>query len=105
MTNFKEKTKNADFIFTGEGATDFQTKFGKTPYGVAIAAKEVAPTSTVICLTGNIGKKVNELYGPTDAIFATESGAKDLKQAITDSQHDLAQISENIGRLIKNIYL
>ncbi len=105
MTNFKEKTKNADFIFIGEGATDFQTKFGKTPYGVAIAAKEVAPTSTVICLTGNIGKKVNELYGPIDAIFATESGAKDLKQAIKDSQHDLAQISENIGRLIKNIYL
>lgn len=105
MTHFKEKTKNADSIFTGEGATDFQTKFGKTPYGVAKAAKEVAPNSTVICLTGNIGEKVDELYGPIDAIFATESGAKDLKQAIKDSQHDLAQISENIGRLIKNIYL
>lgn len=105
MTHFKEKAKDADFIFTGEGATDFQTKFGKTPYGVAKAAKEVAPTSTVICLTGNIGKKVDELYGPINAIFATESGAKDLKQAIKDSQHDLAQTSENIGRLIKNIYL
>ena len=104
MTHFKEKTQNADFIFTGEGATDFQTKFGKTPYGVAKAAKEVAPNSTVICLTGNIGEKVNELYGPIDAIFATENGAKDLKQAIKDSQHDLTQISENIGRLIKNIY-
>lgn len=104
MTHFKEKTKNADFIFTGEGATDFQTKFGKTPYGVAKAAKEVAPTSTVICLTGNIGKKVDELYGPIDAIFATESGAEDLKQAIKDSQHDLAQISENIGRLIKKLW-
>lgn len=79
MTHFKEKTQNADFIFTGEGATDFQTKFGKTPYGVAKAAKEVAPNSTVICLTGNIGEKVDELYGPIDAIFATENGAKDLK--------------------------
>lgn len=104
MTHFKEKTQNADFIFTGEGATDFQTKFGKTPYGVAKAAKEVAPNSTVICLTGNIGEKVDELYGPINAIFATENGAKDLKQAIKDSQHDLTQISENIGRLIKNIY-
>ncbi|MGQ0435121.1 glycerate kinase family protein [Lactobacillus gasseri] len=104
MTHFKEKTQNADFIFTGEGATDFQTKFGKTPYGVAKAAKEGAPNSTVICLTGNIGEKVDELYGPIDAIFATENGAKDLKQAIKDSQHDLTQISENIGRLIKNIY-
>lgn len=103
MTYFKEKTKNADFIFTGEGATDFQTQFGKTPYGVAKAAKEVAPNSTVICLTGNIGKKVSELYGPIDAIFATESGAKDLKQAIKDSKHDLAQTSENIGRLIKKL--
>ncbi|MCZ9727609.1 glycerate kinase [Lactobacillus gasseri] len=103
MTNFKEKTKNTDFIFTGEGATDFQTQFGKTPYGVAKAAKEVAPNSTVICLTGNIGKKVSELYGPIDAIFATESGAKDLKQAIKDSKHDLAQTSENIGRLIKKL--
>ena len=103
MTHFKEKTKNADFIFTGEGATNFQTQFGKTPYGVAKAAKEVAPNSTVICLTGNIGKKVSELYGPIDAIFATESGAKDLKQAIKDSKHDLAQTSENIGRLIKKL--
>lgn len=32
----------------------------------------------------------------------TESGAKGLKQAIKDSQHDLTQTSENIGRLIKN---
>ncbi|MDK8392904.1 glycerate 2-kinase, partial [Lactobacillus gasseri] len=50
-----------------------------------------------------IGKKVSELYGPIDAIFATESGAKDLKQAIKDSKHDLAQTSENIGRLIKKL--
>ncbi|EEB46536.1 hypothetical protein PROVALCAL_01412, partial [Providencia alcalifaciens DSM 30120] len=32
--------RDADYVFTGEGGIDFQTKFGKTPYAVAQVAKK-----------------------------------------------------------------
>lgn len=31
-TKLEAKIKKADYVFTGEGGTDFQTKFGKTPF-------------------------------------------------------------------------
>ena len=39
-TKLEAKIKDADYVFTGEGGTDFQTKFGKTPFGVAKIAKK-----------------------------------------------------------------
>lgn len=104
-THLKEKSQGANFVFTGEGGIDFQTKYGKTPYGVALATKKVAPQAPVIVLAGNIGKDVEELYskGAIDAIFSTPSGAKSLKQAMADSEPDMILTAENIGRLIKSI--
>lgn len=105
FTHLKERAQNADLVFTGEGGIDFQTKFGKTPYGVAMATKAVAPHSSVIVLAGNVGKGIESLYGrdAMDAIFATPEGAKPLDQAIADGPHDIAETTENIARLIKKI--
>lgn len=105
FTHLKERAQGADFVFTGEGGIDFQTKFGKTPYGTALATKEVAPNAPVIVLAGNIGEKINTLYDrkAMDAIFATPAGAKPLAKAIKDGPHDIALTAENIGRLIKAI--
>ena len=105
FTHLKERAQNADLVFTGEGGIDFQTKFGKTPYGVAMATKAVAPHSSVIVLAGNVGKGIESLYGrdAMDAIFATPEGAKPLDQAIADGPHDIAETAENIARLIKKI--
>lgn len=102
-TRLKEKSKGADYVFTGEGGIDFQTKFGKTPYGVARATKAVAPYAPVIVLAGNIGRGVTDLYSSTtiDAIFATPAGAKSLDQALVDAAADIAQTAENVARLIK----
>ena len=103
-TNFAKKVKDANLVFTGEGGTDFQTQYGKTPFGVAQLAKKISPQCSVICLTGNIGKGIDQLYGDDkiDAIFATESGAKSLTQAMNDSKKDISLLSENIGRLLKS---
>ena len=40
MNQLEEKIKAADYVFTGEGGMDFQTKFGKAPYGVSRLAKK-----------------------------------------------------------------
>ncbi len=102
-SNLKRKAKGADFVFTGEGGIDFQTKFGKTPYGVALATKEVAPDAPVIAIAGNIGDRIEELYSKKtiDAIFTSVAGVKTLAEALHSATHDVAQTAENIGRLIK----
>lgn len=101
-THLADKARGCDYVFTGEGSIDFQTKFGKTPYGVVKTAKQVAPQATVIALAGKIGKGVASLYedGIIDAIFATPNGAKTLDQAIRDAKEDVALTAENISRVI-----
>lgn len=103
FSGLKEKLQQADIVITGEGGIDYQTQFGKTPYSVALAAKEVAPNALVLALAGNIGEDVSALYknGIIDAIFATPIGAEALPEAIANAEHDVAITAENIARLIK----
>ncbi|EEW54144.1 glycerate kinase [Limosilactobacillus antri] len=105
FTKLKERAVGADLVLTGEGGIDFQTKFGKTPYGVALATKTVAPQAPVVVLAGNVGQGIDSLYGKDamDAIFATPTGAKPLAQAIADGPHDIALAAENVARLIKAV--
>ncbi|MDO4903127.1 MAG: glycerate kinase [Limosilactobacillus sp.] len=99
-----KRAVGTDYCFTGEGSIDFQTKFGKTPYGVATTVKQVAPDAPVIVLAGYIGKGVDSLYedGIMDAIFSTPNGAKSLNRAIADAKKDVAICAENIARIIKS---
>lgn len=104
QVGLRQKMQGADFVLTGEGSIDQQTRFGKTPYGVALLAHEVVPDAAVIALAGNIGAGVAYLYNPPiDAIFATPSGAKPLERAMTEGKEDIAICAENIARLIKKI--
>lgn len=103
-THLKERVVGADYVFTGEGGIDFQTQYGKTPFGVAKATKSVAKHAPVIVMAGNIGKGVDVLYNRNaiDAIFATPSGAKPLARAIAETNDDIANLAENIARLIQS---
>ena len=47
----EEKLLDADFVFTGEGSIDRQTKEGKTPYGVAKIAKKYNKPVIAFCQT------------------------------------------------------
>ena len=40
-SKLEEKLQGADYVFTGEGSIDSQTKFGKTIAGVAKLAKKI----------------------------------------------------------------
>ncbi|MFC6176121.1 glycerate kinase [Companilactobacillus huachuanensis] len=102
-TELKDKVKDADVVVTGEGQIDFQTKFGKTPIGVAKATKAVNPDATVIAVAGSVGEKISELYPlGIDAIFTCVPGVEELSTAIQNTDRNLQQVAENIGRLIKN---
>lgn len=98
-TRLAEKIELADYVLTGEGGIDFQTKFGKTPYGVAQVAKRL--NKPVIACAGAIGKGIEELYteGFT-AIFGIVDGACDLQTALSHGEQNLARTCENIARLL-----
>jgi glycerate kinase len=104
-SNLKSKAQGADFVFTGESGIDFQTKFGKTPYGVALATKEVAKEAPVIVIAGNVGDGIDELYSDDaiDAIFSSVAGVETLEEALSVAPHDVSQVAENIARLINKI--
>jgi len=101
-TNLKEKLQKADYCFTGEGGIDFQTKFGKTPYGVAKLAKRVNPEMKVIALAGHIGKDVEVLYEEGfDAIFGIVPGAAELETLLKQGRENVTRTAESVARLLR----
>ncbi|GAB3062530.1 glycerate kinase family protein [Virgibacillus ainsalahensis] len=55
-----EKLKDADLVITGEGQVDSQTASGKTPLGVAQAAKKHGVPTIIIA--GSVGEGIEVLY-------------------------------------------
>lgn len=100
VTKLEDKIRNTDYVFTGEGGTDFQTKFGKTPYGVAKLGKKYH--KPVISLAGYLGEGIDSLYSEGfTAIFGIIPGACDLSAALKNGPSNVARTTENIVRLLK----
>nr|WP_239255340.1 glycerate kinase [Listeria ilorinensis] len=100
MSRLDEQLQQADYCLTGEGGIDAQTKFGKTPIGVAHAAqKQQIP---VIAIAGRIGDGIDTLYPEgIDAIFGIVQGAVPLEAALAESKANIIRTCENIARLIQ----
>ena len=98
-TGLEEAVAKADIVITGEGGIDFQTQFGKTPYGVAQVAKKHG--KPVIAVAGTIGKGVDELYSKgIDAVISILDRPLSLEEAITETSSLLETTGERIGRLL-----
>jgi len=85
-----EKIAQADYVLTGEGKIDFQTKFGKTPFGVAQVAKRL--NKPVIAFAGMVGEGIDELY---DLGFSQIVG-------INPPNFDLEDAMQNAERHLQN---
>lgn len=101
-SKLEEKLQGANLVITGEGSIDGQTRFGKTPYGVAKVAQRY--DIPVIAFAGNIGSDVNLLYeyGFT-AILPILPRVETLENAILNGKENIEYASESLGRVI-NIY-
>lgn len=98
-TQLAEKIAKADYVFTGEGGMDFQTKFGKTPYGVAQVAKKY--NKPVFACAGFIGNQVETLYAEgITAIFGILAKASSLEEALQEGEENLERTVENIVRVL-----
>lgn len=99
-TNIESQMEGVDFVITGEGSIDSQTRFGKTPYGVAKVAKKF--NVPVIAIAGSIGEDIDILYDyGFDAFFSIMQGVSDLDAALKKGAINIENTCESIGRLIK----
>ena len=105
ITNLSERVRDADLVITGEGMIDFQTAFGKTPYGVAQVAKQF--NIPVIAIAGGLGKNYQELYDKGfNAIFSIVNKPMPLEFAMENASALIESVTENIIRtfLVKKVF-
>ena len=96
LTHFKEKVQTADWVITGEGQTDAQTAFGKTPLGVAKAAKQFQ--KPVILVSGAILPQAEALreHG-IDLFFSTVQHCCSVEEALLQARENLVRCGYNLG--------
>lgn len=97
-TGLRELLKGADLVFTGEGRMDFQIVHGKTPAGVAAAAREVG-AGPVIALVGGVGQGYDKAYAVgIDAVVPMLPGPMSLADAMAAGADLLADAAERAFR-------
>lgn len=95
----KEKISGASLVITGEGQIDFQTCSGKTPYGVAMAAKEQG--IPVVAIVGSIGVGAEKMfdYG-INSIFSIVDKPMSVEDSITNASALVTAAAHRIIRLL-----
>ena len=98
--HLNEQIKDADLIITGEGRMDSQTVHGKTPIGVAKAAKLF--NKPVIAIVGSLKDDYEVVYEHgIDAVFPIICQLKSLDETLKLGRQNLISTAQNIARLYK----
>ncbi|MBG9450920.1 glycerate kinase [Cytobacillus firmus] len=98
--NFEEEVKGADLVITGEGRIDSQTIYGKTPIGVAKAAKKHG--IPVIGLAGSLSNDSQIVHDHgIDALFSIVPGVITLPDAFEKAALYMERTARNIAAIMK----
>lgn len=98
--SIEDHLQDADLVITGEGRIDWQSAHGKTPVGIAQAAKKF--DLPVIALAGCVGDNYQAVYDHgIDAVFAAIPRPFDLETAFAEAEVNMANLAENVARTIK----
>ncbi|MFB5166219.1 glycerate kinase [Parageobacillus toebii] len=97
---FHERIRDASLVITGEGRIDGQTVFGKTPIGVAKAAKRY--NIPVIAITGSLSDDSDVVLSHgIDALYSIVPGIVSLEKALTNAEYYVTQTARNIAAVCK----
>ena len=97
---FAEIVKDAAFVVTGEGRTDFQTAFGKAPVGVAKLAKRFGVA--VYCLSGGLGEGADDVVAQgIDAVISICDRPMALDECMQQGEMLIESGSTRLCRIIK----
>lgn len=98
--NFDDAVKDADLVITGEGRIDSQTIYGKTPIGVAKAAKKYGVP--VIGIAGSLSNDSNVVYEHgIDALFSIVPGVTTLPDAFEHAADYMERTARSIAATMK----
>ncbi|MFP7298924.1 glycerate kinase [Neobacillus niacini] len=99
-TGLSRIVEDADLVITGEGKIDGQTIFGKTPVGVAKAAKQY--NVPVVGIAGNVSKDSHVVYEHgIDALFSIVPGVTTLEDAFKHAGEYVERTAANIASVWK----
>jgi len=100
--HFAEVVKDAVFVITGEGRTDFQTAFGKAPVGVAKVAKQFQVP--VFCLSGALGDGTDTLLDHgIDALLSICDQPMTLEQAMRAGETLIEAATTRLCRIVQAV--
>ena len=95
LVKLDKAIEDSDLVITGEGKLDYQTKFGKVPFGVAQMAKKM--NKPVIGIAGTLGKDYKELYKVGfHSIFSISEGIESIEYSIANAESLLIKTLEKI---------
>jgi len=98
--NFSTVVKDADYVITGEGHTDFQTAFGKAPVGVAKVAKMSGVP--VFCLSGGLGKGADDVLAQgIDAVMSICERPMALEECMAAGSTLIESATVRLCRIIR----
>ncbi|RSK26631.1 glycerate kinase [Bacillus sp. HMF5848] len=93
-----EKIKQADWIITGEGQSDYQTLFGKVP---GYIGKEASKHNVkAILVSGSLGKGYEDLYNYFVSCESIAVGPSSLQECINHAESLLFKKARNIARML-----
>jgi glycerate kinase len=100
VVGLEEKLRDADLVITGEGKLDKQTRFGKTPWGVARMAKQHG--LPVIAVAGTLDQDAGLLYEHGfDLLMPIQERPGDLETSLKEGEMLLTRTGERLARLLK----
>jgi glycerate kinase len=100
VTELEEKLRETNLVITGEGKIDGQTRFGKTPFGVAQMAKQFG--LPVIAVAGTLDENAGLLYDfGFDLLMPIQEKPGDLESSLKEVEKLLERTGERLARLLK----
>ena len=97
---FADVVKDAAFVITGEGRTDFQTAYGKAPVGVAKVAKQFGVP--VFCISGGLGDGADDVLAQgIDATMSICSRPLSLEECMRDGATLIEEAATRLCRILQ----
>lgn len=100
ILDFDHVIEGADLVVTGEGMMDYQSVYGKVPFGVGMAAKK--QNIPCVAVVGGMGRDAANIYKyGVNSIMTTINGAMPLEYALEHAEELFSNAAERMFRMIK----
>ncbi|MCI8506469.1 MAG: glycerate kinase [Lachnospiraceae bacterium] len=100
LIGFEERLKDVSLVVTGEGNMDWQSAFGKVPYGIGMRCKKAG--IPVAAIVGGMGTGAENLYQyGIDSVMTTVNRPMALEEALSNAETLYKSAAERTFRLIR----